>query len=197
MSGILPQDLTAETLVYAYAQGCFPMPDEKTGAIYWYRPDPRAIIPLNGFHISRSLKRVLSRGDFELRYDTQFEGVMRACAERKETWIIDDFFRAYGDLHRAGLAHSLEVFRDEKLVGGVYGVSLGAAFFAESMFHRESNMSKVALSALVSHLRNRGFTLLECQFLTSHLESLGAIEVPDSEYMLALNSALSKMSVSF
>lgn len=194
---MLPSELTPEIVLYAYGQGCFPMPDEKSGNINWYRPDPRAIIPLDGFHVGRTLRRTLKKKDFVIRRDTCFERVMRACAARDETWITDDFIRIYGALHAFGFAHSLEVFRENDLVGGVYGVTLGGAFFAESMFHSDSDMSKVALFHLVEHLRQRQFVLLECQFLTPHLASLGAIEVTDQNYMNQLNTALQLLEVSF
>jgi len=173
------------------------MPDEQLRNINWYRPDPRAIIPLDGFHVSQSLQRFLKQTNFEVRYNTCFKEVMLACGDREETWITDAFIRAYVELHKFSHAHSVEVFRKDKLVGGVYGVSLGGAFFAESMFHRETNMSKVALKALVDHLKMRGFILLECQFMTPHLQTLGAIEIPDSEYMSELNRALRMESVLF
>lgn len=192
-----PDKLNAEILLVGYAQGCFPMPDEQLRHINWYRPDPRAIIPLDGFHVSQSLQRFLKQTNFEVRYDTCFQEVMLACGERPETWITDAFLRAYVELHKFSHAHSVEVFREDKLVGGVYGVSIGGVFFAESMFHRETNMSKVALKALVDHLKMRGFILLECQFMTPHLQTLGAIEIPDSEYMSELNRALRMESVLF
>ena len=194
---MFPHELSAKVLIYAYTQGCFPMPDESQKKIEWYRPDPRAIIPLDGFHVSRSLNKVLKRNDFTIQFDSGFTEVMKACAKRPETWIIDDFLRVYTELHKAGFAHSIEVYRNEVLVGGAYGVSIGSAFFAESMFHFESNMSKVALKFLVDHLRQRGFTLLECQFLTPHLFSLGAIEINDADYMTRLGEALQNVTISF
>lgn len=190
-------ELSAEHLLVAYAQGFFPMPDPRSpDLINWYRPDPRAIIPLDGFHVSRSLRRELKRADLNTRFNFAFLDVMRACSEREETWITDDFYRAYGELHAHGFAHSVEVYQAEELVGGVYGVALGGAFFAESMFHRKNNMSKFALFRLVEHLLSQKFTLLECQFLTTHLESLGACEIPDSDYMKKLAQAL-KIKTSF
>jgi leucyl/phenylalanyl-tRNA--protein transferase len=189
--------LAAETLLAAYAQGFFPMPDPEDPAaekILWFHPDPRAILPLDGFRLSRSLARRIRRGGFVMTLDRAFEAVMRACAERKETWITEAFIVAYCDLHRRGFAHSLEVWSPDvkELWGGVYGVSLGGAFFAESMFHRRTDMSKVALYALTEHLRARGYELLEVQFLTPHLERLGAIEIPREEYLERLASALRK-----
>lgn len=174
----------------AYAQGYFPMPHQETGEIVWLHPDPRAVIPLDGFHVSRSLERSLRRVPFEVTVDRDFKGVMRACGERAETWITDDFLRVYADLHAEGGAHSLEVWLDGALVGGVYGVHLGGAFFAESMFHRVTDASKVALLHLVKRMREKGFELLETQFLTPHLASLGAVEIRRTEYLRRLRSAL-------
>ena len=167
------------------------MADEGSGEILWFRPDPRAIIPLDGFHISRSLARTLRRGVFEIRVDTDFEDVMRGCADRPEgTWISERFVEVYGALHRAGKAHSVEAWRDGRLVGGAYGLALGGAFMAESMFHRETDASKVALTALVARLQERGFTLLDVQYVTPHLESLGAVDITRREYERRLERAL-------
>ena len=183
--------LTPEGVVLAYRHGIFPMADEGSGEILWFRPDPRAIIPLDGFHVSRSLARERRRGVFEVRVDTEFEAVMRGCADRREgTWISDRFVEVYGALHRAGTAHSVEAWRGGRLAGGTYGVALGGAFMAESMFHRETDASKVALAALVQRLRERGFTLLDVQYLTPHLESLGAVEITRREYERRLEHAL-------
>lgn len=168
------------------------MPNPDTGEIEWYRPDPRAVFPLEEFHVSKSLRRTLNRGDFTVTFDHAFRAVMEECSRDREegTWITDEFHFAYGELHRIRLAHSVEVWEGEKLVGGVYGVSLGGAFFAESMFHRKTDASKVALFHLVERLKAIGFGLLEVQFLSAHLKSLGAIEIPDAEYIKRLNQAL-------
>ena len=184
--------LTPEGVLLAYRHGIFPMADERSGEVLWFRPDPRAIIPLDGFHISRSLARTLRRGLFEIRLDTDFEGVMRGCADRPEgTWISERFLEVYTALHREGKAHSVEAWQEGRLVGGTYGLALGGAFMAESMFHRETDASKVALAALVSRLRQRGFILLDVQYLTPHLESLGAVEITRSDYERRLAEALS------
>ena len=184
-------EFTPAGVTFAYTKGIFPMPDPDTNEIGWYRPDPRAIIPLDGFHISRSLARTLRRGRFEARVNTCFDEVMRACGERAEgTWITDEFIDVYGSLHRAGLAHSVEVYLDGVLAGGTYGVALGGAFMAESMFHRETDASKVALAHLVERLNACGFTLLDVQFLTPHLASLGAIETSHRSYLRRLDAAL-------
>jgi len=183
--------LTPEGVLLAYRRGIFPMADERSGEVLWFRPDPRAIIPLDGFHISRSLARTIKRATFEIRVDTDFEGVMRACADRPEgTWISARFVEVYSALHRAGKAHSVEAWREGRLVGGVYGLALGGAFMAESMFHRETDASKVALAALVGRLRERRFILLDVQYVTPHLESLGAVEITRGDYERRLAAAL-------
>jgi len=184
--------LTPEGVELAYRHGIFPMADERSGEVLWFRPDPRAIIDVDGLHVSRSLARTMRRGRFEIRVDSDFEGVMRGCADRPEgSWIDDRFIEVYGALHRAGKAHSVEAWRDGRLVGGTYGVALGAAFMAESMFHRETDASKVALAALVQRLRERAFTLLDVQYVTPHLERLGATEITRREYERRLEHALS------
>jgi len=183
--------LTPEGVELAYRHGIFPMADERSGEVLWFRPDPRAIIPLDGFHVSRSLGRTIRRNVFEIRVNTDFEGVMRGCADRPEgSWISDRFIEVYGALHRAGKAHSVEAWREGQLAGGTYGVALGGAFMAESMFHRETNASKVALAALVQRLRERDFSLLDVQYVTPHLESLGAIEITRHGYERRLERAL-------
>lgn len=186
-----PQDLDARTLILAYQQGVFPMPDPESGEIHFYQPHMRAVIPLDAFRVSRSLRKQIAKADYVVHTDTDFIGVMRQCANRPETWITDEFIRAYGELHDLGLAHSLEIYQNSTLVGGVYGVTLGAAFFAESMFHSVSNMSKIALFHLTQHLRSHGFLMLECQFLTPHLASLGAIELNHETYLAQLDECLS------
>ena len=167
------------------------MADEHTGEVLWFRPDPRAIIPLDGFHVSRSLARTIRRGRFEISVDSDFEGVMRGCADRPEgSWIDERFVAVYGALHRAGAAHSVEAWHEGRLAGGTYGVALGGAFMAESMFHRETDASKVALAALVQQLRERAFTLLDVQYVTPHLETLGAVEISRRGYERRLERAL-------
>lgn len=184
---------TPEGIELAYRYGVFPMADSMSGDIYWCRPEPRAIIPLDGFHISRSLAKVIRQNRFEIRLDTDFEGVMRCCANREGgTWISEDFINVYSELHQMGKAHSVEAWRDGKLVGGTYGVSIGAAFMAESMFHQDTNSSKVALAALVAQLNEKRYELLDVQYLTPHLKSLGAVEIPHTHYMRLLNSAMLK-----
>ena len=178
----------ARTVEAAYRQGIFPMAEGR--AVKWYRPKRRAILPLENFHASRSLRALIKRHPFEITFDQDFAAVMDACADRPETWISAEFKSVYGELHSQGKAHSVEIRVEGELAGGVYGVHLGGAFFAESMFHRRTNMSKVALAELVARLKDRGFALLEVQYLTEHLAQFGVIEVPDSEYQARLKSAL-------
>ena len=180
-------------LVRGYREGRFPMGLDG-GEIGWFSPDPRGILPLETFHVPRRLARVVRSGEYTMRVDTAFEEVMRACAARREegTWINDEILASYVALHRLGLAHSIEAWRDGALAGGLYGVHLGAAFFGESMFHRAPNASKVALAALVERLRRRGFLLLDTQWVTQHLAQFGAIEIPRRQYLRLLAAALSR-----
>ena len=174
----------------AYRQGIFPMADTDLGVVTWHRPRRRAILPLESFHLSKSLARTIRRGGFEVTYGQDFKGVMAACADRETTWISHEFMEVYTALHRAGKASSVEVWMDGVLAGGLYGVCLGGAFFAESKFHRVTDMSKVALAFLVRRLRERGFELLEVQYLTDHLMQFGVVEVSHKEYMTRLGGAL-------
>lgn len=182
--------IDSEFLLGAYGAGYFPMAESKNGEIGWYSPDPRAIIPLDGFKISRSLNQVLKKKTFELRINNSFEEVVRKCAEREETWISEEIIKSYIQLHRLGFAHSVETWKDEVLVGGLYGVTLGAAFFGESMFSRVKDSSKVALVYLVEQLRAKKFRLLDTQFITPHLSRLGAIEIPRGEYLSLLKNSV-------
>ncbi|MBY0371635.1 leucyl/phenylalanyl-tRNA--protein transferase [bacterium] len=182
---------TARVLEYAYRNGYFPMADPDTDEINWYRPDPRAVIPLESFHVSRSLRQTLRNEPFRVSFNQAFEQTMKECAQREEgSWISQPFLEAYGDLHAQGKAASVEIWQYGKLVGGAYGVCLEAAFFAESMFHRVTDASKVALYHLTQELKRCGYQLLEVQFLTDHLKSLGAIEVSDEAYEKLLHNAL-------
>lgn len=185
--------LDSETLLSAYAQGAFPMTD-RDGVTRWYSADPRGVIPLEAgaFRISRSLRQTIRRGLFEVRIDHAFEETMRACMlNRPEgTWISQDLVRAYVRLHREGFAHSVEAWHDGTLAGGLYGVALGGAFFGESMFHRRSDASKVALVALVQRLRERGFALLDAQARTQHLRQFGCVEISAIQYLRRLRAAL-------
>ena len=179
-----------DLLLAAYAAGYFPMAESRHGEIHWYSPDPRAIIPLDAFKISRSLRQTLKKQLFEIRLNTSFEEAMRRCAKRSETWISEELIQSYLQLHRLGYAHSVEAWRAGELVGGLYGVALGAVFFGESMFSSVRDASKVALVELVARLRARRFKLLDTQFLTPHLENFGAIEIPRSEYLVRLKKAV-------
>src|SRR5687767_10013237 len=170
--------------------------------IRWFSPDPRAIIPLDTFHLSRRLARVFRRGEFQIEINRDFPAVIRGCAEAARgdeepgTWIDDNILESFTALHEAGYAHSVEAWKDGALVGGLYGVALGGAFFGESMFHRATDASKVALVALVNRLRARGFVLLDTQWVTAHLQQFGAIEIPRPEYLRRLDESL-KVEVSF
>lgn len=185
--------LDSETLLSAYAQGAFPMTD-RDGVTRWYSADPRGVIPLEdgAFRISRSLRRTIRRGVFEVRVDHAFEETMRACMlNRSEgTWISQDLVRAYVRLHREGFAHSVEAWHEGALAGGLYGVALGGAFFGESMFHRRSDASKVAMVALIQRLRERGFALLDAQARTQHLAQFGCAEISALQYLRRLRAAL-------
>lgn len=161
------------------------------GEIAWFSPDPRAVIPLDErFHVPHGLRRTLKRGQFEVRVDTAFERVIRACARRKDTWINGTIMASYVNLHRLGHAHSVEAWLDGELAGGLYGVALGGAFFGESMFHDVTDASKVALHALVERLRAHGFVLLDTQWTTPHLERFGTHEIPRAEYLELLSRAV-------
>ena len=163
------------------------------GEIRWYSPDPRGIIPLETFHVSRRLRRALRQGRFEMRVNSDFRGVIEACASREDedgSWIDREIIESYVNLHAAGAAHSVETWQDGRLVGGLYGVALGGAFFGESMFHRVTDASKAALVALVERLRARGFVLLDTQWVTKHLEQFGAVDIPRRRYLRMLQQAL-------
>ena len=182
--------LTPALLLSAYCQGIFPMGDEDSHEISWYSPDPRAIIPLDGLRVSRSLRASIKRQDFNTTSDLAFEAVIEACANRESTWISQEIVSSYTELFKLGFAHSVETWLDGELVGGLYGVSIGGAFFGESMFHRATDASKIALVHLVDHLNSKKFQLLDVQFLTEHLESLGALEIPRSKYLTQLEEAI-------
>ena len=182
-----------EVLVAAYRRGIFPMALE-AGGLGWFSPDPRGILPLDGFRLPSRLARVIRQRRFDVVVDRDFEAVMRACAERPDegTWIDETIVESYVALHRLGLAHSVEAWQDGALAGGLYGVHLGGAFFGESMFHRVTDASKVALASLVDRLRRQGFLLLDTQWVTPHLEQFGAIEIPRKQYLALLSTAVSR-----
>jgi leucyl/phenylalanyl-tRNA--protein transferase len=192
--------LTPEILLAAYAAGIFPMAESADDPeLFWVEPQRRGILPLDSFHVPRRLRRVVRHGGFEVRVDSAFEAVMRGCAElsdkRPNTWINDEILRLYAALFRRGAAHSVECWRADALVGGLYGVSLGAAFFGESMFSRVTDASKVALVHLVARLKRGGYRLLDTQFLTPHLARFGGIEIPKSRYRRLLAEALAGSAV--
>ncbi|MEX2216380.1 MAG: leucyl/phenylalanyl-tRNA--protein transferase [Phycisphaeraceae bacterium] len=214
--------IPTDMLLWAYANGIFPMADSRTGGVEWYSADPRAVLPLNGFQMSHSLRQRLRRGTYQIRVDTAFESVIRACAEPRpghpETWINDQIIDAFVGLHQSGLTHSVEAWisdddlpADEKhplhrkpaakadgwhLVGGLYGLSLGGAFFGESMFSRATDASKVCLAHLVEHLKTRGYALLDTQMNSGHMAQFGVVNIPREHYLRRLEKAL-KMEVAW
>ena len=183
--------LDPDLLLRAYAIGAFPMSDSRDAPdVFWVQPRRRAILPLDGFHLSRSLRKTLRSNRFEITRDMAFTEVVRACANRDDTWINSEIEASYIHLHALDQAHSIETWEDGELVGGLYGVELGGAFFGESMFSRRTDASKVALAWLVARLRVGGFSLLDCQFMTDHLASLGALEISQAAYLELLSAAL-------
>ncbi|MCA0313118.1 MAG: leucyl/phenylalanyl-tRNA--protein transferase [Candidatus Melainabacteria bacterium] len=184
-----PPPFSKELVISAYCQGIFPMGDDD-GTISWYSPDPRCIFDFDLFHVSSRLKRTIRQGIYDVRINTCFEEVMWACADRESTWINEEIVRVYVELHELGLAHSVETFFEEKLVGGLYGVSLGGAFMGESMFFRRTDASKVALVYLVERLKERGFILLDTQYQNKHLASFNSQLIARKEYLARLSRAL-------
>jgi leucyl/phenylalanyl-tRNA--protein transferase len=183
--------LTPELLRHGYSIGVFPMAEHRDDPeVFWVDPKLRGVMPLQGFRISRSLARTMRRGGFNIRIDSDFTGVVLGCAARADTWISDEILSKYNRLHEMGHAHSLEIFHDGELSGGVYGVVLGAAFFGESMFSRRTDASKIALAYLVDHLTQAGFTLFDTQFITTHLASLGGVEITRAQYKRQLKEAI-------
>lgn len=182
--------IAPDVLLQGYRMGVFPMAMED-GAIEWFSPQRRGIIPLDRFHIPHGLERVLRKGRFEVRVDTSFRQVIRSCAARPDTWINREIIASYTRLHELGYAHSVEAFAKNELAGGLYGVAIGGAFFGESMFHEKTDASKIALCALVERLRAQRFVLLDTQWLTPHLAQFGAIEIPREDYMHLLARAVS------
>ncbi|KIT14442.1 leucyl/phenylalanyl-tRNA--protein transferase [Jannaschia aquimarina] len=192
----MPRDappVTAETLLMAYASGVFPMAEtQHDPEIYWVDPERRGVLPLDGFRMSRSLAKTIRRGGFDVTLDEAFDGVLQGCSDRDETWINAPIAQLYRQLHRIGLAHSFEIWDGPDLVGGVYGVTLGSAFFGESMFSRMRDASKLALAWSVATLARDGYTLFDTQFLTDHLASLGAVEISRRSYHAQLRDALDR-----
>lgn len=187
----MSERLTPELLLRAYGSGVFPMAESaQSDTIFWVDPTRRGIFPIDQFHISRSLRRKIQKQPFQISINQDFTGVLNGCADHEETWINAEIFRLYSELHKMNCAHSLEVWEGETLVGGVYGVILGGAFFGESMFSKRTDASKIALAYLMARLRYGGFTLFDTQFLTDHLASLGAIEISHAKYHRLLEAAL-------
>ncbi|TNE62036.1 MAG: leucyl/phenylalanyl-tRNA--protein transferase [Alphaproteobacteria bacterium] len=199
----MPHDvITPNLLLQAYAAGVFPMAESRDDAeLFWVDPDERGILPLQHFHMPKSLAKVVRQDRFEVRVDTAFRRVMQACARpargRETTWISERIEALYTDLHARGFAHSVECWLDGRLAGGLYGVSMAGAFFGESMFHRETDASKVALVHLVARLKAGGFSLLDTQFVTDHLKQFGAREIPRKEYHARLRDALNQITANF
>ena len=188
-------ELTPDLVIRAYRAGIFPMAeDEASPDVFWVSPEQRGILPLDSFHVSRSLRKAMKSSSFSIRVDTDFMGVIQGCAmfgtDRETTWINPSIKKIYGQLFVRGLCHTVEVWDGEELVGGLYGLSLGAAFFGESMFHTRTNASKMALVHLVERLRDGGYRLLDTQFVTEHLATFGGIEIPREDYELKLAEAL-------
>ncbi|SPJ24061.1 leucyl/phenylalanyl-tRNA--protein transferase [Palleronia abyssalis] len=189
-------EVTPDLVLAAYARGIFPMAEGRDSAqIFWVDPRFRGILPLQGFHVSRSLRRRMRAQPFAITFDSDFPGVLAGCADRDETWINPEIAALYLALFEAGHAHSIELWDGDILAGGVYGVTIGGAFFGESMFSRRTDASKIALAYLVDRLRHSGFTLFDTQFITPHLESLGAVEIPRSEYHLRLAQAMRTQAI--
>lgn len=187
--------LTPDLLLQAYQQGLFPMAETRdTQDVFWVQPRFRGILPLDGFHISRSLRKTLRRGHLTASADRAFAQVVQGCAARPETWINPPIYDVYQALHAQGDAHSIEVWQGDALVGGVYGVTVGTAFFGESMFSTVTDASKVALVCAIDRLQQQGFTLFDTQFITPHLASLGGIEIPRAAYEDRLANALTKVA---
>ncbi|MBO9654167.1 MAG: leucyl/phenylalanyl-tRNA--protein transferase [Agrobacterium tumefaciens] len=194
--------ITVDILLRAYSAGLFPMADSADDPeLFWVEPEIRGIIPLDDFHVSKSLAKAIRKKPFDIRFNTAFEAVMAGCAaeapDRPSTWINATIRRLYTELHQIGHAHSVEAWEGDELVGGLYGVSLGAAFFGESMFSRRTNASKICLVHLVERLRAKGFVLLDTQFTTEHLKTFGAIDVPKLEYAKMLDLAVNRPSLQF
>jgi len=181
--------IPAELLLQGYRLGVFPMA-MTDGTIEWFSPDPRAILPLENFHVPHALRRLIRKQVFEIKIDSCFSEVIRACAKRKDTWINREIIESYEALHELGYAHSVEAWRENRIAGGLYGVAIGGAFFGESMFHRVTDASKISLVALMERMRERKFALLDTQWLTPHLQQFGGIEISRSQYLRLLRRAV-------
>jgi len=184
--------LKPENMIRLYASGAFPMADAETGNINWYLPDIRTIIPLDNYNIPRTTKKAIDEQNFEIRFDTDFEGVLEGCSNRESTWISEELIDAYRRLKKRGHIHTVETWKDGKLVGGLYGITFRGAFFGESMFSKVSQASKAALVALLKHLKEKDFILLDVQYMTEHLKMFGATEISFEEYSKRLHKAYAK-----
>lgn len=194
--------ITPEILLRAYSIGLFPMAEAADDPeIFWVDPEMRGILPLDAFHVSKSLQKTVRKNPFDIRFDTNFEGVIALCAQpaddRPSTWINETIRKLYRELHHMGHAHSVEAYDGDELVGGLYGVSLGAAFFGESMFSRRTDASKICLVHLVERMKAKGFVLLDTQFTTEHLKTFGAIDVPKDDYLKLLHAAVNSPHLEF
>lgn len=194
--------ITPEILLRAYSIGLFPMAEAADDPeIFWVDPEMRGILPLDAFHVSKSLQKTVRKKPFDIRFDTDFEGVIALCAQpaddRPSTWINETIRKLYRELHHMGHAHSVEAYDGDELVGGLYGVSLGAAFFGESMFSRRTDASKICLVHLVERMKSKGFVLLDTQFTTEHLKTFGAIDVPKDDYLKLLHAAVNSPHLEF
>lgn len=187
--------LRPDLMIRLYAKGAFPMADNETGVINWYMPEVRCIIPLDNFNIPRSLKKIISSEIFEFKFDNDFLSVVKACADRENTWISDELITAYQRLQKRGYVHTVETWKNNELVGGLYGVSFRGAFFGESMFSKVPQASKAALAKLIYHLKENGYVLLDVQYMTEHLKMFGAIEITFDEYTRLLEEAYNRACV--
>jgi leucyl/phenylalanyl-tRNA--protein transferase len=184
--------LKPDNMLRLYASGAFPMADEKTGSINWFMPEVRTIIPLDDYNIPRSTRKAVEKMNFEIRFDTDFDEVVRGCADRESTWISEELILAYKRLKKRGHIHTVETWKDDKLVGGLYGVTFRGAFFGESMFSKVSQASKAALIALIERLKEKDFVLLDVQYMTEHLKMFGAVEISFEEYTKLLYTAYTR-----
>jgi len=184
--------LKPDNMLRLYASGAFPMADEKTGSINWFMPEVRTIIPLDDYNIPRTTRKAIEKMNFEIRFDTDFDGVVRGCADRESTWISEELILAYRRLKKRGHVHTVETWLDDMLVGGLYGVTFRGAFFGESMFSKVSQSSKAALIALIERLREKDFVLLDVQYMTEHLKMFGAVEISFEEYTKLLYTAYTR-----
>jgi leucyl/phenylalanyl-tRNA--protein transferase len=186
----MQEAITPEIVISGYTQGFFPMADEDDGQIYWHSPDPRAIIPFDNVKVPRSLRQSIRKHNYQIKINQNFEEVINFCAKRDSTWISSLIINIYTELNIMGFAHSVECYSEDELVGGLYGISIGGAFFGESMFNKKTDAAKACFYYLIKHISNRNFILLDSQYINPFTEQLGAIEIPKSNYLKLLNKAL-------